>query len=408
MNVLLLSQWFAPEPGPQVHELAKGLKDRGHQVTVITGFPSYPTCGFYEGWRPRLYQWDDYCGVPVLRVWHFPHATHSVVRRVLNYVSFSLSAICLAPWLAPKADVMYVFLPPPFLGFAAFVLRLFKRAPFIYDIQDIWPDAAVATGLLKSGVIVRVLRLVERLVYPLATRISVPSPGYADLLQTKKGVAPERICVIPNWEDGERYKPVPSDPSLVDELGLQGKFVVTFAGNVGMAQGLDTLLDAASSLMDHTEIAILVFGDGAALEGLKARCGQEGILNVRFLGRLPQERMPALFAISHLLLVHLRKSEVFARTIPRKTQSYLASGRPLLMAVDGVAAELIRSTDSGVTCPSEDSDAMAGAILDACSMDREALEAKGERGRRLFLDRFEKDVVVDRFEALLKSIACSS
>lgn len=408
MRILMLTQWFHPEPGPRVHELAVALHARGHEVTVLTGYPSYPTDAFYPGYKVRGSRVEDFNGVRVIRVPHFPHAPSSAFRRSLNYGSFCLSSLVYGLFRSGPFDCMYVLFPPPLLGFTSFVIGALRGAPRVYDILDIWPDAAVATGLLGNPFLIGLLRAVEWMVYPLAAAISVPSPGYKVCLTQKKRVPPHKIHVIPQWEDGEVYRPVPRDPALVSRYGTEGRFVVTYAGNLGHAQGLGVLLDAAECLKTEESVLFLIAGDGADGDSLRASAEARGLTNVRFLGRLEVEEMAPLFSLSGLGVVHLKRNPVFALTIPRKAQSYMACGCPVLMAVEGVGATMIRETDTGLTCPPEDGEAMAETIQSFRSRSEAERASMRERARRIFLERYESNQIMDRFEALLASLTSTT
>lgn len=404
MKIILLTQWYHPEPGPHVHELAEELVSRGHGVTVLTGFPTYPTDRFYDGYRPRIFRREECEGVKILRIPHFAHGKGSALRRVLNYCSFMFSAMTIGNTLIGKADCMYVFMPPPLMGFAAKVISFFHRVPVMYDVQDIWPDAVEASSFRCSKVFKRAIGLVERLVYPFAKAISVPSAGYKQNL-VGKGVGEELIEVIPNWADERVYRSLPYDTATAKRYGAETKFNVIFAGNIGFSQSLETVLDAAGKLLDKSDIRFVLAGDGAAHTLLKRDCEARGLKNVVFTGRLPVESMPSLFSIADLLVVHLRDHPAFRMTIPRKTQEYMACGKPILMAVGGDATELIRTTKAGVTCPPENPAEMVDAILRVYNMTPEERRVMGENARGAYQRYFKKTDVVDRYEQLLYRVA---
>ena len=404
MYILMFTQWFYPEPGPRVHELATELVYRGHRVTVVTGFPTVPYNHFYAGYRLKPFSWDSYHGVKVLRLAHFPHSRKSAYKRTLHYASFMLSCVFIGNMLIERADCMYVFLPPPIMGLAAAFIGLTHDIPFIYDIQDIWPESGVASGMVDNKWLVAALKILGKLIYPLATAICVPSVGYKRTL-IGKGVPSEKIEIIPNWADESLYKPMPYNEGLAVKHKIKGKFNVTFAGNLGYAQSLDTIIEAAQKLSSQKDIQFVFAGDGIAVDALKNNSRNLGLTNVLFLGRLPMEEMPRLFSISDLLLVHLKKNPIFKITIPSKTQAYMACGKPILMAVDGDGAELIELTGSGVTCPQEDSTSLTDAILKVYRMSPENRKAMGYNARQAFLQQFSKKVVIGKFEKLLEKTA---
>jgi colanic acid biosynthesis glycosyl transferase WcaI len=399
VRIILLTQWFYPEPGHRVHQLAAELVKRGHEVQVVTGYPTYPYDRFYEGYAPGLYDREEYEGAKVLRLPHFSHSQRSAVRRILNYVSYSLSAMILGNALIRRADVMYVLMPPPLLGLAAKCISMFHRIPLVYDVQDIWPDAIEASGFECSNVVKRSLKLIEKTVYTFAKAISVPSEGYKRNL-VEKGVGEDRITVIPNWADEQIYRPESCDGSMAKQYGVHGKFTIVYAGNIGYSQSIHTILDAAAMLLDKADIRFVLAGDGASFQSMKQVSNARGLKNVVFTGRLPVEAMPSLFSIADLLVIHLRNHPIFRITIPSKTQAYMACGKPILMAVEGDAAELIRTTNSGVTCRQENATEMSEAILKVYGMTLEERRTMGDNALRTCVQRFLKADIVERYERL--------
>jgi glycosyltransferase involved in cell wall biosynthesis len=403
LRILLLSQWCHPEPGPRVHELADGLAKRGHQVTLVTGFPTYPKSHFYEGYRPSFYRRDSYGEADILRLPLFPHGGKSAAKRILNYSSFMFSVAGIGSWLSKPVDCMYVFLPPPTTGLAACFLSLAKRAPFLCDVQDIWPEAVLASGMLGEGNAVKAISSVQNFIYGRANRIAVPSPGYRKNLMGK-GVDRDKIEVVPNWADVDVYKPVAYDEVLAEKYGLNGKFNVLFAGNFGVVQALDTVIEAADQLRGVPDIQFVFAGSGVEEARLRTLSEEKGLGNVRFLGRFSHEEMAPLYAIADALLVHLKKDPLFEITIPSKTLAYLACAKPLIMAVEGDAAELVESVGAGMTCASEDPTLLAAAVQSLHGMSATQRQAMGDSGRNYLLGNCTLDIVVDTYERLLGEI----
>ena len=406
MRILLLSQWCYPEPGPRVHELADGLARRGHQVVLVTGFPTYPESRFYDGYSPAIYRRDSYGEAEILRLPHFPHGAKSVFRRILNYSSFMLSVMGIGSWRTKPVDCMYVFLPPPTIGLAACFLSLVKRVPFLCDVQDIWPEAVVASGMMREGRAAKAISAVQKFLYARATCIAVPAPGYRKNL-IGKGVSPDKIEVVPNWADTEVYRPARYDEELAGKLGLKGGFNVVFAGNLGVLQALDTVIAAADRLRENPDIRFVFAGSGVEESRLRSLAEERGLRNVHFLGRLPHEQMAKIYSIADVLLVHLKKVPLFEITIPSKTLAYLACAKPLLMAVEGDAADLIDSTGAGLSCPPEDASALAAAVKTLYEMPADRRRTMGVAGREYFLEHFTLDIVAGTYERLLLGICRS-
>ena len=220
MRIIILSQYYAPEPIPKPHELAHGLRDRGHRVTVVTGFPNYPIGKLYPGYALRPWSVTIANGVRVVRLPLFPDHSASTRRRIVNYTSFGLSGALLGPWLCGAADVLYVWHPPLTIGLAALAISLARRVPFVYAVHDLWPEMAVAAGMLKEGPVVRMLERFERFVYRRAAVVGVVSPAFVDHLAAK-GVPREKMEVLTDWVDDSLYRPVPADPQLAEQLGIE-------------------------------------------------------------------------------------------------------------------------------------------------------------------------------------------
>lgn len=407
MRILILSQYYAPEPLPKAQELAEGLRDRGHEVTVLTGFPNYPSGTLYPGYRIRPWTVEAAQGLKIIRLPLFPDHSKSRIRRIANYVSFALAASILGPFLCGKTDAMFVIHPPLTIGVAAWMLSGVRRTPFVYGVADLWPDTVVASGMLRSPGLIGVLRRLEKFIYGRAQAVAPVSPGMAVRL-AGRGVPEHKIRVIPDWADERVYGPQSPDPALATRLGMSGKFNVVFAGQLGLAQKLDTLLQAAQILRPHTDIQFVIVGDGVERVRLQQEAETRHLTNVRFVGRVPSGEMPSIYALADVLLAHLSAHPIFEISIPAKTYAYMACGKPVLMAAEGDAAEVIRSSGGGLTCPPENPEALAKTVERFFRMRPADREALGRRGRDCFLSRFSRSVVLRQCESLLESIAHAS
>jgi len=404
VRVLILTQYYPPEPIPKPHELAQGLAERGHEVIVITGFPNYPAGKLYPDTRLRLWRWETLDGIRILRLPLYPDHSRSVVRRALNYGSFAVAAGLLGSVLSGPVEVMFAEHPPLTIGLAAWVIGRLRQTPFVYSVNDLWPESVEATGMVRNRRLLNWMRHLERFVYRRAAAIAVISPGFKANL-VGKGLPPGMVHVIPHWADESLYRPVPPDPVLARDLGMAGRFNIVFAGQLGLAQGLDVVLEAAEELSDLVDVQFVLVGDGTDADRLRRSAGQRGLKNIRFLERQPAKRMPHIYAVSDVLLVHLRNEPLFRITIPSKTVAYMACGRPVLMAVEGDAADLIRTTGAGVTCRSGDAKDLAETVRRLRAMPRTALDTMGQAGRSAFLAQFSRAVLLDRYETILSELA---
>lgn len=402
MRILMLTQWFEPEPTFKGLPFARELVRRGHQVEVLTGFPNYPGGKLYDGYKVRLLQREYIEGIPVIRVPLYPSHDSSPLRRIANYVSFALSAAVMGTLLVRPADVMYVYHPPASVGFAASVISFFRRIPFIYDIQDLWPDTLAATGMLNNSRVLWLVGLVCRLIYRQAAKIVVLSPGFRRLL-VSRGVPANKIELIYNWCDETGIQ---QDIGRADELlGGAGRFNIVFAGGMGKAQALGAVLDAAKLTADRCPAIQFVFvGGGIDVGRLKQKASEMKLANVLFLPRMPMQEIGVLLTRADVLLVHLQDDPLFEITIPSKTQAYMAAGRPILMAVRGDAADLVEEAGSGLTCIPENPQSIAAAAERFFKMSRRELDDMGNNGKKFYETEVSLAAGVKKFEIVFNSV----
>lgn len=409
-------QWFDPEPQLKGLVFARKLRDLGHDVEVLTGFPNYPGGRIYPGYSIRLFQIEMMEGFRVIRVPLYPSHDASVFRRVLNYVSFGVTS-CLAGLLAVRRPtVIYVYGPPVTVGVGASLISLFRRVPFVYDVTDLWPDTLEATGILKNPRALKIVDWVCKWVYKRAGHITVQSPGIRDRL-VDCGTDGDKVSVIFNWCDEssmDNRSSKAGEPEPIDRAGKRSEtFDVLFAGNMGKVQAMDAILDAGVILKDENpSVRLLLMGGGVEVERLKRTVQERAISNIKFLPRVPMSEVAAILARADALLVHLKDAPLFRITIPSKTQTYLAAGKPIVMAVAGDAAQLIRESDAGVCALPEDARSIADAIKQLSGLKPEHLLKMGQRGRRFYREKLSLDVgarkFVDVFESTLRSRGLNS
>jgi glycosyltransferase involved in cell wall biosynthesis len=407
MRILFLTQWFDPEPGAiRGLPLARWLRSRGHHVEVITGYPNYPGGKLYPGYRLSWRQKEMRDGIPILRVPLYPEHSRSSLGRVANYLSFMIAAATVGAASAAPADVLYVYHPPPTVGVAGLVFKTFRGLPIVYHIADMWPESVVESGMLGRGrrrkVAQACLTRMCSLLYRTAESITVLSPGFRRLL-IERGVPSEKIHVVYNWTDEESFSPVPRDESLASELGLAGRFNVIYAGSHGAFQGLETLIQAAQNLKQVPGIQIVLIGDGQKKQELEKLARGIGANNVRFLDNRPYNQMAKINALADVLVVHLRDLPFFSSTIPSKTQVAMASCRPVLMAVRGDAADLIRSSGAGLVVEPESPIALADSILTLYRMPAIEREAMGRRGKEFYTREMSLEIGGIQMEKLFES-----
>ena len=395
MRILFLTQFFDPEPTFKGLVFAKSLQEKGHDITVVTGFPNYPGGAIYPGYKIKLFQKEDVDGVKVCRVPLFPSHGQSKIGRILNYISFCISSFFAVLFFSSKNDVIYVYHPPATVGASAALASFITRRPFVYDIQDLWPDTLSATGMISNPKLLKLIGQLCQWIYSRAAKIVVLSPGFKKRL-LERGVKEEKIELIYNWCDEQAL--MQGAEKSKSDFSNSNYFNVVFAGNMGKAQGLDTVLDAAEKISNlNSKILFTFVGGGIEVENLKASVQKRNLKNVQFLNRRPMNEIGALLKSADVLLVHLKNDPLFAITVPSKTQAYLAMGRPLLMAVSGDAGDLVKQAQAGISIEPENAQAMTEALIQLSLMSREDLAAMGQRGMKFYFDQLSLKVGTLKF-----------
>jgi colanic acid biosynthesis glycosyl transferase WcaI len=395
MKILLLTQWYPPEPAKLLSDLAECIQQAGHEITVLTGFPNYPSGKLYPGYSIKLWQREQINGIPVIRVPLYPSHDQSSWQRVLNYLSFSQSSSLLGPWLAHKPDVIHVYHPPLTAAWPGWLLSRLWNVPFTFEIQDMWPETLQATRMMGNQKILRLVSMLAKQVYSRAAAIRVISPGFRENL-IQKGVAADKIHVISNWADTEVFQPIEPDRQLAQSLGMDGRFNIMYAGNIGMAQGCEVIIHAADAVRDLTNVQFVFVGDGAALEDIRNLSRERNLTNVKFLGRFPPEAMSGLYALADVLILKLLDDPLFRITIPHKSLSYMACGKPILVAVAGDTADMVEQAGAGLICPPGDAQIMAQTVRRFYAMSAAERQQMGDNGRRAVLQQYEKKFLIGK------------
>ena len=405
MRILMLTQWFDPEPTFKGLLFAKELSKRGHSVEVLTGFPNYPGGKIYNGYRIKFFQREFIDGISIIRVPLYASHDSNAIKRIGNYITFALSASFIGSFLVKRPDVIYVYHPPATVGLPAFLLHLLHRVPFVYDIQDLWPDTLEATGMVGNKLALRMVDRWCRYIYSQAARIVVLSPGFREML-IRRGVPEHKIEVIYNWCEEDKIQSTARNKSLARELGMTGRFNVVFAGTMGKAQALDAVLGVARLLRDKLpKIQFVFVGGGIDVDKLKEKAIGQKLTNIRFLPRRPSSEIGSILNLADVLLVHLRNDPLFRITIPSKTQAYMATGRPILMGVKGDAAALVEKAEAGLTCIPEDPQDIAATVEKFYNMTHEELALMGHNGIMFYEQELSLQIGASRFEKIFRSVS---
>jgi len=404
MRILFLTQWFQPENFFKGLPFAKALKDRGHDVEVLTGFPNYPGGKLYPGYRIRCYQKEVMESIIVHRVPLYPSHDKSALRRIANYLSFSLSAFLFGPWFVRKPDIIYVYNLVT-LGLPAFFLRFLYGAKVIIDVQDLWPESVAGSGILNNKFLLHVLSRTCDWVYRKADQLVVLSQGFKEHL-IQRGISPEKITLIYNWcqEIDIRGNASLSDSALT--ASAQRPFTVLFAGAMGIYQGLDTLLQCAEiCLTQIPDVRFILIGGGADRERLEKMASKMKLDNVDFLPPRSTETMGEIYDLADVLIVHLKDQPLFRITIPSKTQAYLYMGKPVIMAGRGDAATLVEQAGAGIACAPDHPDAIMAAIKTLRDAGAEERRKMGEAGHSYYMQNLSFDKGVKNFEETMFSLS---
>lgn len=389
--------------GPLVAELATDLVRLGEDVTVITTFPHYGKRTLQGNLGRGILSRRGEDGVRVLRTLAFPYGSGSVGGRVVDYALYTgLSAA--GGLLGKRPEVLLAVAPPITVGLSGWLLAALCKAPLVFNAQDIWPDGLVHMGKLRNRTVIRASAWLERLIYRAARRVTVLSDGMKDNL-LRKGVPSTKLAVVPNWVDLEAIRPVEKENSFRKELGLEGQFVVLFAGNVGFAAGLDGVVAAADLLRREPNLTFLIVGEGSAKQDLMRTARDLDLQNLRFVTSQPPERLSEVFGAADLSLVSLR-SGMGALSVPSKTMAIMASARPILAAVpsDSEVRRVVDEAQCGRCVAPEDPTALAAEII-ALRGDREQLESFGANGRRYAAIHFGRNETIARYHRLLREVA---
>lgn len=405
MKVLIVSQYFWPESF-RINEVVTSLVEQGIEVDVLTGKPNYPEGNIFSGYRAGGCQTEAWAGATLYRVPLFPRGARSSWRLAVNYLSFIFFGLICGPWLLRKKkyDAIFVYgLSPILLAIPAIFLSWLKLSKLIIWVQDLWPDSLSATGYVKGRLILRMVESVVRWIYRGADLLLVQSRAFE---KPVAALAPGKpIAYYPNSVDAIFSESGSVEVSLPHIPALDEGFAVLFAGNVGAAQGVEVIVEAATLLRDVPEIRFVVLGQGSRWEWMLEEVNIRGLTNLHLPGRFPVNTMPGLMQKAGALLVSLADQPIFALTVPNKVQAYMAVGRPILACLNGEGARLVEEAGAGLGVPAENAKALAAAVLSIYQMPAEEKAKMGVNGKRYFKENFDHDRLVDQLIGYLRGNA---
>jgi glycosyltransferase involved in cell wall biosynthesis len=401
VRILIVTQYFWPE-NFRINDLARGMVERGHEVTVLTGQPNYPQGRIYPGYH-AFSTHDEFSGIPIRRVPLIARGKARGLRLAANYSSFAVMATVLGPLRCRGPfDVLFAFEPSPItVGIPAAALRRWYGVPLLFWVLDLWPDSLVATGAVRSPWVLKSVDRLVRSIYAHCDRVLVQSRRFIPHVQ-QRGVGADRISYFPSWAE-EVYQPIELPADAFERRDLPPGFRILFAGNVGVSQSFETILDAAERTRSLPDLRWVIIGEGRQRCWLQQQIRTRNLSEtVSWLGARPVENMPRYFAAADALLVTLKRDPIFSLTIPGKLQSYLACQKPILAALDGEGAAIVDESGAGHAGPSEDGQTLAEhavALYRASPVQRAAM---GLRGRAYFEQNFQRRRLLDRLETLFQ------
>jgi len=405
VRILVLSQYFWPESFI-INDIVRTLDEQGHEVVVATGKPNYPDGKVFDSYRAAGTQRERYLGrIEVLRVSLWPRGQGGAKNLILNYLSFVFSGLLCLPWMlrGRKFDALLVFAPSPITQvIPAIALKWLKKAKLALWVQDLWPESLSATGFVKNPKLLKVVGQMVKIVYRPCDLLLVQSRAFVE--PVSRYADPQKIVYYPNSIDVRSRGAVAPIPETLQSV-LDDYFCVVFAGNLGTAQALDTLVKTAVQLRDDPQIRLVLVGSGSRLEWLKAQRHARQLDNLVLPGRFPMEAMPQIFERSGALLVSLNDEEVFAQTVPSKIQAYLAAGRPILASLNGEGARVVCEARAGLASPAEQVLPLVANIRSMKALGEGERAAMGRQGRAYFDEQFEMTSQVRRLVELLQEYA---
>ena len=405
MRILYLCQYFPPEVGAtqtRAYEMARYLVSAGHHVTMLTEVPNHPSGIIPPEYRGKLWERSNLDGIDVIRVWVKTSQNKTFRTRMAFYLTYMIDAALAGLALARgRYDVLYATSPPLFVGGAALALSVLRRIPMFFEVRDLWPDSAVALGELSNPRAVALARKLEELCYKRARRVVVVTEGSRQKL-AERGFG-DKVALIPNGANTDLSRPDPvSGAALRTELGLDGKFVLVYAGVHGIAQGLEAVLEAAQRLQAAPDIHFLFVGEGPRKAELLAMKERLGLANVTMLPERPRSDMPAFLSAADAAVVPLRRLELFEGVVPSKMFEALACGCPVILSIGGEARRVLEQADAGLFVEPEDADQMAQAIL-KLKADPALLSRYRDNGRRFVEENYSRQRLAAELEGLLRA-----
>ncbi len=392
MKILFLCQYFPPEmgaPSARTYEHARYWVQEGHEVTVVCGLPNHPDGIVPPEYRGKWLVRENWDGIRVLRGWLYATPNRGVLKRSIAFLTYMISSILVAIFVAGKCDVVVATSPQMLCGLAGYIVSLFKWRPFVLEIRDLWPAQIIDLGVIKNRLVIKLLFVLESFLYRRAKAIVTIAPAMSREI-AGRGFGEDKIFTIPNGIDEEFFKPTEGGKKIREEKGWDSsKIVVLYIGTMGLSQGLETILWVAEKIKDNPNILFVFVGAGADCERLIALAKEKGLTNTEFYPPVKKRDMPDWYCASDICLVPLKKRNVFRFNIPSKMFEIMACEKPILLGAEGQAREILEQSGAGIAVEPENADAYVSALLEMVE-NRELGEKFGKKGREYVLAHFTR------------------
>ena len=399
MKILITTQYFYPE-NFRINDFAFKMAMRGHEVSVLTGLPNYPRGKLFGSYK--IFGSEKIKGVMVYRVPLFPRGKGRGFQLAINYFSFMLSSLVFGPFLLRKVrpDIIFsINYSPATVGVVGVYFSMLKKAPLFLWVQDLWPDSLVATNAIRSEIILNSIDIMVRWIYRKSNLIFIQSRSFKDSIVSKRSPVSKKIRYLPNWAEDTFNEDIKFVDQIYQQLVPKNKFIIMFAGNLGVAQSLGTIVKAAIEVRD-SRIHWVFLGDGRQKLWLESAISGAGICdNVSILGRYPLKDMPKFFKLADVMIVTLKKDPAFSNTIPGKIQSYLKNAKPILSALDGEGASVIEESQAGLNVNSEDYISLAAAARKMSELSSEELARMSINAKNYYDKNFDVNILLSQFES---------
>jgi colanic acid biosynthesis glycosyl transferase WcaI len=404
LKILYISHYFPPEvnaPAVRVSEMAQRWALSGADVTVLTCFPNHPSGIIPDEYRGLLRSREKRGAINIVRTYVYAAANKGFLKRIMNFLSFMLSAIFLGTPVVGKPDIIIATSPQFFVAVAGYVISRIKGSKFVFEIRDLWPEEIVAVGALKNKLAIRFLEAIEMFLYRKADLIVAVAEGTLEILK-RRGIPATKMALVPNGVDINLFHNCTGGDSVRQELGLGRKFVAGYIGTHGMAHRLSTVLEAAALLRDRDDFRFLFVGDGAEKNKLMVQAREMGLDNVIFHPQIPRSKIADFYAACDICLVPLRKADLFTKNIPSKIYEIMASSRPIIISTEGESRRLVEISGAGLGSRPEDSQGLSEKIL-YLSENPDLCGEMGQSGLAFVLANSSRERLADAYLNLLKT-----